>query len=387
MKNETKFGIYTTFYNCERFVDKIFSNIERLNYENFEWHITDDYSSDNTKSLILDRLEKSPIKHKIIYCEQSEKKEMYWKPNIFFDETFDWIVLMDADDFADENFLIIYDTFIRKNKNLSLISSDSHKILESNNSLHSISYVLSNDKISKKINNYHPSVNYLVNPNYYCFGVLRAFNHKKVGEFIINDMLACAEDSYHVFWSNSYGEYLHIPRPMYMWNMRDDSESHRSNIPSNFNANFDIAINKLNNSDYGVNKLFNDIYVETCALGSYDIGKLKDKNVSLWSRFLSESQKDLLRDLYFDSNLIFNDKTADVHIFCLNYFSESMLKRVLSEIKNKKYLFYYQNQNLYTNTDEIVEDGKNIINNYSKIISEFVGHSWWLYFRHLVLKN
>jgi hypothetical protein len=383
----TKFGIYTTFYNCERFVDKIFSNIERLNYENFEWHITDDYSLDNTKSFIFDRLEKSPIKHKIIYCEQSEKKEMYWKPNIFFDDSFEWIILVDADDFVDENFLRIYDSFIRKNENLSIISSDFHKKNEDNDSLHSINYLLNDDILSRKITRYHPEIDYTNNISYSCFGHLRAFNHKKVSEFIINDMLACAEDSYHVFWSNSYGEYLHIPRPLYLWYLRGDSESHGSKIQSNFNANFDIAINKLNNSDYGVKKLFNDIYVETCALGSYDIGKLKGKNVSLWSRFLSESQKDLLRDLYFDSNLIFNDKTADVHIFCLNYFSESMLKRVLSEIKNKKYLFYYQNQNLYTNTDEIVEDGKNIINNYSKIISEFVGHSWWLYFRHLVLKN
>ena len=30
-----KFGIYTTFYNCERFIDKIFTSIESLNYDNF----------------------------------------------------------------------------------------------------------------------------------------------------------------------------------------------------------------------------------------------------------------------------------------------------------------------------------------------------------------
>jgi glycosyltransferase involved in cell wall biosynthesis len=83
-----KFGVYTTFYNCERFVNKIFTSIESLNYNNFEWHITDDYSSDNTKSLVLERLNKSPLKHKIKYFEQSEKKQMYWKPNEFFDETF-----------------------------------------------------------------------------------------------------------------------------------------------------------------------------------------------------------------------------------------------------------------------------------------------------------
>ena len=53
-----KFGIYTTFYNCERFINRIFSSVEGINYENFEWHITDDFSSDRTKELVLERLDK-----------------------------------------------------------------------------------------------------------------------------------------------------------------------------------------------------------------------------------------------------------------------------------------------------------------------------------------
>jgi glycosyltransferase involved in cell wall biosynthesis len=46
-----KFGLYTSFYNNEKFVNQSFDNIESINYENFEWHITDDFSSDNTKEL------------------------------------------------------------------------------------------------------------------------------------------------------------------------------------------------------------------------------------------------------------------------------------------------------------------------------------------------
>ena len=30
-----KFGIYTSFYNVEKYVDRIFNNIESINYENF----------------------------------------------------------------------------------------------------------------------------------------------------------------------------------------------------------------------------------------------------------------------------------------------------------------------------------------------------------------
>jgi glycosyltransferase involved in cell wall biosynthesis len=208
-----KFGIYTTFYNCERFVDKIFTSIELLNYDNFEWHITDDYSTDNTKNLVLERLEKSPLKNKIGYYEQSEKKQMYWKPNEFFDETFDWIILMDADDDFDYNFLNIYNNFLYGKDDITLISSDCFKVYEETKSLHSMSYLLNDDIISNKIKRYHPSCDYLNNVSYSCFGLLRGFKNI-IPTFEVDDMLACAEDSYHVFWANSFGKYLHIPRPL-----------------------------------------------------------------------------------------------------------------------------------------------------------------------------
>ena len=46
-----------------KFIEKIFNSVESLNYDNFEWHITDDYSTDNTKNSVLERLEKSSLKH------------------------------------------------------------------------------------------------------------------------------------------------------------------------------------------------------------------------------------------------------------------------------------------------------------------------------------
>ena len=146
-----KFGIYTSFYNNERFIERIFQNIERINYEDFEWHITDDFSTDNTKELLLNRIELSPIKDKIKFISQSEKKEMYWKPNLFFDNSFEWIVLIDSDDEVDSDFLTIYNNILLDKPKVVLVSSDAHKINEESGSLHSILYVLNDDVISKKI--------------------------------------------------------------------------------------------------------------------------------------------------------------------------------------------------------------------------------------------
>ena len=348
-----KFGIYTSFYNVEKYVDRIFKNVESINYENFEWVITDDFSTDNTKSLVLYKLKNSPIKHKIKFVEQSEKQEMYWKPNLFFDNTFDWIVLLDSDDLADSNCLTTYNNILKNKKDVVIVSSDFHKINENDNSLHSISYVINDDMMSKKINKYHPSCDYLNNISYSCFGHLRAFKNNVIDKFEIKNNLAGAEDSYRIFWLNSYGKYLNIPRPLYRWYLRTDSISHNPKVSSIYNDNFDISLHKLNENDCGVDTEFNDLYIETCSLGSYEIGELKNNNVSLWTRSLSDNQKEKLRLLYFDVNLTFNKKDSDIHIISLNYFNDKNLNDTLEKIKGKKMMFYYQNQNYHeTNEDK-----------------------------------
>ena len=381
-----KFGIYTTFYNCERFVDKIFTSVEQINYDHFEWHITDDFSNDNTKQLVLDRLYRSNLKDKIKYYDQSEKKQMYWNPQEFFDNSFEWIVLIDADDDFDKNFLNVYNTFLKDNNDVSLVSSDYFKLYEDNGSLHSISYILNNDIISNKINNYHPSCDYLNNLSYSCFGHLRGFKNI-INKFEVTDILAGAEDSYHVFWTNSYGKYLHIPRPLYVWYLREDSESHRKIVPPNFNANFEIALNKLNSNDGGIDYRFNDLYVETSTLGSYTISELKNKKVSLWTRQISKGQQEILQKLYYDVDLTFNNPESDIHLFSLNYITEEILDKILQTIKGDKVLFYYQNQNYHLTNEDKDEELQKQINKYTPIISRYHGFSWWTYIRHFIIKN
>jgi hypothetical protein len=382
-----KFGIYTSFHNNEKFIDRIFNNIEELNYDNFEWHITDDFSSDSTKQLLLARIRSSSLSNKIKFIEQTEKKQMYWKPNLFFDDTFDWIVVVDSDDLVDCEFLNIYNNIIGSDKEITLISSDFHKIYENSKDLHSISYIINDEVMSKKINRYHPSCDYLNNISYSCFGHLRAFKHNINYDFVINDPTACADDSYRVFWVNSFGKYLHIPRPLYTWIYRADSESHTKNPPKNFNANFEISLEKLKRNDCGVNTQYNDVYLETCSLGSFEIGELKDKDVSLWTKFLSDTQKEKLIFLYPDVNLIFNNQKSDIHIINLNYFNDIELILILEKIKNKKILFYYQNQKYHSDNNQKDIELGNQLEYYKNIIGEYTNYSWWTYIRHFIIKN
>jgi len=381
-----KFGLYTSFYKCEKYVDRIFSNIESINYDNFEWHIVDDFSPDNTKQVILDRLSISPLRNKIFFYDQTIKKQMYWSPNEFFDPSFEWIVLVDSDDIVDSDFLTVYNRVIPKHKDLALVSSDFHKIYEEDNSLHSISYILNDEKISDKIQKYHPSCDYLNNISYSCFGHLRAFRHSLVDKFEINNREAGAEDSYHVFWTNSYGKYLNIPRGLYKWFLRHDSESH-GNVPTYFNDNFEMSLSKLKFSDYGVETYYNDVYLETSTLLSYPWNQLKDNKISLWSRILSEEQKEKIQDIYYGIDISFNDLNSNVHLICLNFFSDDDLSEILKQIGNKKILFYYQNQNLHTTNENKDRELKRKLTYYSNTIQNFTGFSWWTYIRHFIIWN
>ena len=386
-KKEIKFGIYTSFYNSEKFIEQSFENIERINYENFEWHVTDDYSSDDTKKMLLDRINRSNMKDKIKYYEQSSKKEMFWKPNLFFDDSFEWIILIDSDDLVDPECLNVYNGVLKDRDDVSLISSDFHKVVQDTNKLYSISYILNDEILSNKIDRYHPFCDYLNNISYNCFGALRGFNHKKIPSFEIKNNLAGGEDSYHVLWSNSYGKYLHVPRPLYIWSLRDNSESHSSNVSPSFNDNFEMSLNKLKTSDGGIDVLFNDVYLESSALGSYTVGELKNKNVSLWSKPLSDTQKEKLKLLYSDSNLSFNDKNSEINIVCLNSFDNEELDTVMNEISNSKILLYYQNQKNHNNNSEKDNELMNQLEYYKEVLNKHITYSWWMYIRHFIIKN
>ena len=386
-KEQIKFGIYTSFYNSEKFIEQSFENIEKINYENFEWHVTDDYSSDNTKKMLLERINRSSIKDKIKYYEQSGKKEMFWKPNLFFDTSFEWIVLIDSDDLVDPECLNVYNGVLKDKDDVSLISSDFHKVVQDTNKLYSISYILNDDKLSNKIDRYHPSCDYLNNISYNCFGALRGFNHKKIPSFEIKNNLAGGEDSYHVLWSNSYGKYLHVPRPLYIWSLRDNSESHSINVSSSFNDNFEMSLDRLKLSDGGVDVLFNDVYIESSALGSYTVGGLKNKNVSLWSRSLSDTQKEKIKLLYPDSNLSFNNENSEIHIVCLNSFTNQELDAVMNGISNSKILLYYQNQKNHDDNTEKDSELMNQLEYYKEVLDKHIAYSWWMYIRHFIIKN
>ena len=109
--------------------------------------------------------------------------------------------------------------------------------------------------------------------------------------------------------------------------------------------------------------------------------------MSLWSRELSTSQKEKLKLLYSDSNLVFNEQYSDINVVCLNFFNSDELDLLLSKISKNKILLYYQNQKPHTDNIQKDSELKKQLDYYIKVVDKHMVYNWWTYIRHFIIKN
>ena len=115
--------------------------------------------------------------------------------------------------------------------------------------------------------------------------------------------------------------------------------------------------------------------------------KLTNKNVSLWTRTLPQGQQELLKKLYYDVNLTFNDSNSDIHLMSLNYLNTELLENILPKINGKEIVFYYQNQKYHLTNEEKDNELQTQLNNFIPTISKYRGFSWWTYIRHFIIRT
>lgn len=387
MEKNIKFAIYTSFYNCEKYIDQIFENVLNINYENWDWFVTDDFSTDNTGIILR---EKCKNNERIIYVDQNRKKEMYWQPNNFIPTDYEYIMLVCSDDIVDSEILNVYSKHINMfDKKLSILSVDFSKIEETTGKIHSMGYVLNNENFIDKLKSYHPSIDYVTNLSYYAFGHAMCFKNTSDLEFEITDFDASAEDSYRMMFMLSKGQWLHIPRNMYKWTYREDSESH-SKVKSNFNGNFDVAYNRCLNNITNPICYYNDSYKELNSLISInDLSKYK--NISILSPNINFEQRQKIQELYSDKNIFFNKSNdCDLYLVITNYYeNKNSLNKLLLQIKNNTTPYdlslYNLDENFYHN-DEDSNKGNLLIKNRinDSLIEIFGGYHYFSYFRHLI---
>ena len=388
MNHQLKFAIYTSFYNTSKYIDRLYENIMSIDYTDFTWFVTDDYSNDDTKQNLLEKIKDNT---KIVYVEQNHKMEMYWQPNKFIPSEYEYVLLVDSDDLVDKNILTVYNNLIKKYNDLSIITCDFTRINETDGSVHSFGYIFNQEKLTDKLNHFHPQIDYCNNLNYYCFGHGRCFKNIKDLKFNVNTFNDVCEDSYRMLYMNGYGNWLHVPRNLYTWTLRNDSISSTksSSHDLTYNKNFDIGLEKSISSNYESIYSYNSIYKELNSIMYFGMNT-DFKNISIISPNLDVDQKEKIKEIYIDKNIEFNKcHGSDHYTIILNYFeSEDGLCDVLDKLKslnNKMCIkMYYLNESVHlTNTsrDELLNEK---LNKFKSIISKyFYNFSYYSYFRHL----
>lgn len=93
-----KFTVFTPCYNGEKTIKRVFDSMEKQTYDNFEWIIINDGSTDNSDAVIRDLVKKCNGGGRIIYLQQENKgKHIAWNRAVDM-ATGDLFLSADADD-------------------------------------------------------------------------------------------------------------------------------------------------------------------------------------------------------------------------------------------------------------------------------------------------
>lgn len=342
-----KFTIVTSFYNGARFIPILYEKIQQQTYTNWEWVVTDDFSDDNGKDLLL---EISKNNRKVKYVEQNFKKEMFYNPQKFCRNA-EIIVQADQDDYPLAKALEVYHYFFNKFPDTAVITCGANIFKESNKGQWMNFY---NPDYSDKNN---MACGYLT-----CFRSWRNnpnedddFNPDNWMKYYYNDLsIICTLEE--------RGKVLNLPRSLYYYNYRDDSISHTYYANDSVEEG-KILIEKINSRrlDKNINTLnryFESIHSDSLCFMDHNLNNINcQQKISYINKDISSAKCNLLKDLFFDHDLNINkiDGDEDYLIYVIKNLEdlEEFTSYSFDKIKKVQAIIWDQNSN--PNTNFIIE--------------------------------
>ena len=375
-----KLSIVTSYFNSEIFIDQQASSILSQTYDNWEWIICDDFSTDGTKEKLI---KLSILDNRIKLIEPKYKKEVWWNPQTY--ATGDIVVPIDGDDKILPGTFekIVY--YFNKFPEVSLLHFNANKYNDNlpNTPEDILNGFYDNVYISRDNISFLDAFERLCPSRSGIFGYLRIFRnlpglHFKVHE----DGDSCSSnDGQWLLYLEERGKSLAIPRTTYLARQHAGSENFRNwNIRGEANL-ISEAQERRNNLDLEMPRIldyFNDIYV---AAESTYLSRLnwesESKKICFFNYGYSEKQQNKLRELFFEHEIFFDsdakifdysfinikqNSTSEIilniiekgsgyiNLFCSNvhlHHNNRTGKNTLEEIKNdlsKKFQFYWNIQ-------------------------------------------
>jgi len=307
-----KFSISTSFYNTTDYVYRIYESLLSQTYKNWEWIVTDDFSDNSSKGVLL---EISKNDKRVKYIEQSFKQELYWNPHKFSSMDTHFVISVDSDDIIYPKTLEIYKHFFLKHPDVFTIVSGGTTIKEKSGIW--VNYYFGNDKWLNSsdrrtiIDGYRILITrcwrHIPYPTL-------DFNHNDEYKLRLNDLNS-------LLVLEEIGKILLLNRNLSDITIRNDgiSVNEELNIFKN-----KVVINThhtiLENTDkrrkdkrlYSFKKLFDDEYNFLCCFFNNDnINKSSNFYILNILTEISYRQEEYLRELYFELDIKVSDFTDD----------------------------------------------------------------------------
>lgn len=335
-----KFTLVTSFYNGSKFVYSLYEEIKKQTYTNWEWIITDDFSTDDTKEKLL---EISNSDRKVKYVNQEFKKQMFYNPQIFCENS-DIIVQVDQDDWPLPKALEVYHHFFTKFPDTIAITCGGNCFLENGQEWMNFH----NPDYSDKMNMTCGYLTYLRawrnNPNIHF-----DFNPNNWMKYYYNDLAILCK-------LEEYGKILNLPRSLYYYNYINNSISHKGYenaqeaVDEGSKLIQKIILERKNKNIDTLNRYFEPIHKQSLCLMDHNLNNTNQQlKISYIDSNLDFRKSNLLRDLFFDHDLNINilEGDEDYAVFAVRSLKEleSYIPNFLPSIKKIQVVIHNQHEN------------------------------------------
>ena len=355
-----KLSLVTSCYNAEKFIDELADTVISQSYDNWEWIVGDDFSSDGTFRKLLD-LQNRDSRIRVAFPHH--KKEMWWNPQKF--ASGDIVCHLDADDKLLPNVFQMINYYFKIFPEAVLMHFNANKYSETfpqtpdklfDNYKDNVYITRDNDSFLEGFEKLWPQRSSI-------FGYLRIFRNLPGLHFPEHaDGDACSSnDGQWLLMLEERGKWLSIPRTVYLAREHGDSENFtRWNQRGEAQLAIDAKKRRKNIIlEYPRNiKFFDDIYdlAESAYTTSLNWATTP-KVVSFINYQYTENQKEKSLRLFFDHDINFDyfNKRVDYYLIHIQLDTtpqeiQQFLKLIKdSESQNYELILYSENKNLHYN--------------------------------------
>jgi autotransporter strand-loop-strand O-heptosyltransferase len=382
IKTRPKVSFVTSFYNAEKYIDDLASSVLSQTLQDWEWIITDDFSSDNTKVKLLQLFEKD---NRIKFRTQEFKQEIYWNPHKY--ATGKYILTIDADDQIVPKTAEVISHFFDENPDISCIHTNAnyyYKDFDKNNFKNSSFCRF--DKLNTILDK-HPV--YLKNESGYervgfMFGAIRAYRNPG-RDFNFNDgdfKLGRHEDLVKLIRLEEIGTPLFLNRTLYKVRMHEDSNSGSwgdKGGETEFEKIYEAA-NKRTSYVYPHDQRYEKAREELYAFLYSDLNEEVSRKKVCCIGF--ECQKEI-QEIYYDHDFVFNRIYSDADYIFANVVS-GITDEAIKELKvtpKAKVILFMVNDNWEPGFYEVTDssDYFKMFNDVKSIVKKHTTFSYGSY--------